>query len=210
MPRLEIRDIVVYDILRDTNRRLVTYIIHRYPYYSIFIFLFTSVFISIMITNPFCKYSLLIWCWNNCVYCIYFLILRLSAYMQSIFLVYASSTLVASPLLYILGSGAWQIDFQRKGRSITKWTQHHCVNSNIYCSVNISHLRSQVKARYVVSKVECRIWLWYQEKPVILHFPKYTGAETWRESAMYISEKNTPRIHSNPKVTWTSYINQLW
>ena len=41
MSRLEIQDFVVSDISRDISRRLVTYIIHRYVYYSVFILLFT-------------------------------------------------------------------------------------------------------------------------------------------------------------------------
>ena len=51
--QVEIRDIVAPDISQDSNRRLVTYIIHMYLYYFVFIFLFIHVFISIMITDPF-------------------------------------------------------------------------------------------------------------------------------------------------------------
>jgi len=29
--------------------------------------------------------------------------------------------------------------------------------------------------------------------------------ESWRESATYIREENTPRIHTKPKLTLTSY-----
>jgi len=36
-------------------------------------------------------------------------------------------------------------------------------------------------------------------------FPKYMETELRRESATYIREKNTPRIHAKPKVTGTSY-----
>ena len=43
MTRLEIWDIVVADISLDTHRRLVTYTIYRYIYYSIFIFLFIPI-----------------------------------------------------------------------------------------------------------------------------------------------------------------------
>jgi len=33
-------------------------------------------------------------------------------------------------------------------------------------------------------------------------FPKYVIMESWRESAKYIREKNTPRIHAKSRVTW--------
>jgi len=51
------------------------------------------------------------------------------------------------------------------------------------------------------------------------HFAKCTEAVTRRESAAHIRKKNTPRsyielyllhIYTTPKVTWTSYIDQLW
>ena len=53
----------------------------------------------------------------------------------------------------------------------------------------------------------------FAEKPslrVIRHvvtprFPEYAETESRRESATYIREKNTPRIHAKPKLTWTSY-----
>jgi len=41
-----------------------------------------------------------------------------------------------------------------------------------------------------------------RSKPVTPRFPKYARAETRRKSAMYIREKNTPRIHAMPKVPW--------
>jgi len=40
-------------------------------------------------------------------------------------------------------------------------------------------------------------------------FPKYVGADMRRESAMYIREENSSRIHAKPKETGASYINQL-
>ena len=40
-------------------------------------------------------------------------------------------------------------------------------------------------------------------------FPKYVETGSRRESATYIREENTPRIHAKPKVTRASYKNLL-
>jgi len=61
--------------------RLATYTIHRYLYYSIFIFLFIHVFISIMVTNPLCRYSCTYLMLKLlCILCL-FSVLRLSIHM---------------------------------------------------------------------------------------------------------------------------------
>jgi len=76
-----IRDSIIPDISLDTHRRLVIDTIHRYLYYLVFIFLFFHIFISIMITDPpSCRYSCTYLYWTDCIYCVYFSILRLSVY----------------------------------------------------------------------------------------------------------------------------------
>ena len=40
-----------------------------------------------------------------------------------------------------------------------------------------------------------------KNKSVTPRFPEYVEMESRRESAMYIREENTPRIHAKPKLT---------
>ena len=48
---------------------------------------------------------------------------------------------------------------------------------------------------------------WFNTYPTVTsRFSKYMKIESRGESATYIREKNIPRIHAKPKVTWTSYI----
>ena len=91
--------------------------------------------------------------------------------------------------------------FLKGGQSILKWTQYHRVNPICILQCNYNSFKLPVRIKSVL----CRTWLWYQENLVTPCFPKYVETESRRESATYIREKNTPRIHAKPKVTWTSY-----
>jgi len=67
----EIRDIIFSDISLDSHMRLIIDTVHRYLYYLAFISLFIHISISLMITDPFCRYSFTYLCWAYCVSYIY-------------------------------------------------------------------------------------------------------------------------------------------
>jgi len=120
MLRLEIWDIRVPNILLDISRRLDACIIHSYLYYSVLIFLFIPLFISIMITDPFCRYSctylMLEYLYIMCL----FPVLRLSAYMRGIFHVYMYRRLSSRPRCSIF----WEAGLTCSGRNFDPH-QHH-------------------------------------------------------------------------------------
>jgi len=58
----------------------------------------------------------------------------------------------------------------------------------------ITELTSSLKRKSFKKKIKCHAPL-----------PKIRETESRRESATYIREENTSRIHAKPKVTWTSY-----
>jgi len=69
--RLEIWDIVIPDSSQDTLRRLVTYTLHRYLYYYVFILRFVPISVSITVTDSLAGIIVLIYAENYCVYSIY-------------------------------------------------------------------------------------------------------------------------------------------
>ena len=138
MLRLEIRDIILWNISLDLHRRLVIDTIHRYLYYLAFISLFIHISLSLVIAGI----LVLISYWNYCKYCIYSLLWGLAYVREGISALRMNVAIASS---YLRDRGVTSI----VRNQITE--AHAIIHSNITVQVYYYHRYDPILYEYYIT-----------------------------------------------------------